>query len=261
VKVTQCCQFFVRSRADVFISSSVRAPGGFILLLAACFSCMATHPITPSTKSKVSGIETQSIDVHSRDQKASVIERVVISPIAGSNPAEEFAMNVQVRTATEVWCERQCSDYTLAEETADGVFNLKALKKPIVGNTKPGALDVKKELRVSKSGVKKILILNVGSKGEAIDVEAVMPNDKPNFYAVPASLVRESRGGESKIFASFDDQKYELRLEGACKPPEFSADGVTAQVFLMGSLMRESNKGAEQKFFLASKIISPWSGE
>jgi len=101
----------------------------------------------------------------------------------------------------------------------------------------------------------------VGIKGEAIDVEAVMPKDKPNFYAIPAVLTRESLGGESKIFASFDDKKYELRLEGSCKAPEFSADGVPAQVFLMGSLMRESNKGAELDFFLASKIISPWSGE
>jgi hypothetical protein len=162
----------------------------------------------------------------------------------------------------EIWCERLCSEFSLQTESVTSpqgaIQRFVAVKKPIQGNTNPGMLNVKKDLRGAVAETKHIVIENVGVKGNSVVVDEVISGDKKNFYAVPMKLSVTVADGP--IIGAFMDKKVTIKLAPGVERPEIAQGADPLRAFVMGTLINAAaGDAAATDVFMATKIITPWS--
>jgi hypothetical protein len=192
--------------------------------------------------------------------KPQIIERLIIKP--KSLPLASFGgLRIEVRSESEIWCERRCSEFSLLEETTDGgSLRLSAVKKTLMGHTTPGVLDVQQDLEMFGSARKKLEIMNVGVKGERVTLSpADFDEVHPNFFALPMTISNVMSKGSKIHKARFDDRDVEILLAPGCILPDAGPVKVEHQAFVMGSYFEERvNAVGEKGVFIAKKIIYPW---
>ncbi len=192
--------------------------------------------------------------------KPQIIERLIIKP--KSLPLISLGgLRIEVRSESEVWCERRCSQFSLLDEAADGdSLRLSAVKKTLMGHTTPGVLDVQQDLEALGTARKKLDIMNVGLKGERVALSVYdFDEDHPNFFAMPMTLSKVMLKGRQIDKARFDDRDVEILLAPGCFWPDAGRLKAGAQAFVMGSYFGERvNQFGEKGVFVAKKIIYPW---
>lgn len=194
--------------------------------------------------------------------KPQVLQWVIITPSTPAAGDGAFAWNVDLRSGMEIWCERLCSEFSLQTDsvaTPQGqIQRLVAVKKTIQGNTSPGMLNVKKDLRGAVAETKHIVIENVGVKGNSVVVDDVISGDRTNFYAVPMKLSVAVADGP--IMGAFMDKKVTIKLAPGVERPEIVQGADPLRAFVLGTLINAaSGDAAATDVFVASSIIAPWS--
>ena len=192
--------------------------------------------------------------------KPQIIERLIIKP--KSLPLPSFGgLRIEVRSESEIWCERRCSEFSLLEETTDGdSLRLSAVKKTLIGHTTPGVLDVQQDLEPFGSARKKLEIMNVGVKGERVTLSLADFNEvHPNFFALPMTISSVVLKGSKIHKARFDNRDVEILPALGCVLPDAEPIKAGFQAFVMGSYIDERVNAFGQKgVFIAKKIIYPW---
>jgi hypothetical protein len=198
-----------------------------------------------------------------------VLHWVVVKPSSTASglthleaPQGVFAWDVELKTASEIWCERRCSEFTVDDSEISGVRSLKAIKVSTLGNTTPGMLNVQRKITGDRSKITKVTLQNVGIMGQTITIEDVIDRDHPNFYAVPMMLGKHPSGTRALLQGEFDGRVIDIRHAPADVEATVSRSAVAQQGFVMGSLITTKNAdGKEMSLFDAVKIIMPWSGD
>jgi hypothetical protein len=192
--------------------------------------------------------------------KPQIIERLIVRP--KSLPLQNIrGLNLEIRSESEVWCERRCSQFSLSDEPGEAdSIRLSAVKRTLVGLTTPGILDVQRDLEDFGTARKKLEILNVGLKGEHIALSVEDFNEgHPNFFALPMVLSQIVVKGVQFKKARFDQRDVELLLAPGCTWPNLGRTSSLSQAFVMGSYFEErTNSLGEKGVFIARKIIYPW---
>jgi len=231
----------------------------FLTLQAIFTSCRATAP-KAAPKEVIEDLESDRTSPNVLKQQ--VLERVIIEPkwsdvVNGSN-----LLNLEMKSSSEVWCESNCSEFSILEVAKTDSLSLGAVKRPIRGNTTPGVLDVRREFsRVTVVG-KRIEILNVGRPGETVVLEPDYFNEeRPNFYALPMELSVTGAADSSLVLGKFDEKEVEIDLGNLVIGSDLNGESKPKTAFVMGSLMEPSlHKTSGRRIFRATKIIYPWTG-
>lgn len=183
-----------------------------VLVFSSCTSCQ-------TTKKKDATLQSADASVAPEKKSATPAAESHDEPITylgiQSTP-DGFA--IALRSELEIFCERLCSEFRLVEDNTDGVLTYKATRTPVPGNVQPSRLMEDRTPKTKGSGIKKIIVKNVGKLGNDLVVTDVMTEGKTLFYAVDAVLTPAlAIGGESSGYrvafegktldATFDDQK------------------------------------------------------
>lgn len=109
-------------------------------------ACRGTAPESVVTDTQRSPISSVIGADSAQAAKPQIIERLIIKP--KSLPLHSLGgLRIEVRSESEVWCERRCSQFSLLDEATDGdSLRLSAVKKTLMGHTTPGMLDVQQDL-------------------------------------------------------------------------------------------------------------------
>jgi hypothetical protein len=245
-----------------------------VLLMVVCASCRTTSPRasalhegSPATASVADATIGKAVLPAYQPPsglKPQILQWVVVNLSSPAAADGEFAWNVDLRSGMEIWCERLCSEFSLQTDLVTtpqgGVQRLVAVKKSIQGNTSPGMLSVKKDVRGKRADAKQVLIENVGIQGNSVVLDDVISGDKTNFYAVPMKLSVAVADGT--LLGEFMDRKVVIKLAPGVEKPKVSKDTEPLTAFVMGTLLKATSGNAKGTGeFLASKIITPWSGD
>jgi hypothetical protein len=225
----------------------------------AVFSCRTAQPKSSALRSDDNVSQAGQFPATGKPE---VLQWVIATPAKIGEAAGYGVWNLDLRTSSEVWCERRCSKFDLVE-TLDGDFNnLQVVKTPILGKTSPGMLSVNKEIPSGTgASAKKVRLSNVGIVGNSVVLEDVITKDRPNFYAVPMIVWSRMDGAKSTLNGEFVGKKFQIRLDpGAVEPVGIVKDAEPTPAFVMGSMVKESGAdGKSTEVFIATKIISPWA--
>ena len=232
-------------------------------ILAGCASCRTTSPEGATLREDAPAPGQVILPAYQAPVglKPQILQWVVINPTSPAAADGEFAWNVDLRSGMEIWCERLCSEFSLQSEsvpTPGGVIQrFVAVNKPIQGNTSPGMLNLKKDLRGTVAETKHIVIENVGVKGNNVVVDEVISGDKKNFYAVPMKL--SVAVAEGPLLGGFMDKTVVVKLAAGAEKPEVVQGAEPVKAFVMGTLIKAAPGDAQATdVFLATKIITPW---
>ncbi len=223
-------------------------------------ACRGSVPASNVTSVEGAPVGPASVNPSSEAAKPQIIERLIIKP--KSLPLSSVRdLNIEVRSESEVWCERRCSQFSLLDEAVDeNSLRLSAVKKTLIGHTTPGVLDVQQDLGAFGSAQKKLEIMNVGLKGERVVLSvADFDDDHPNFFALPMTLSKVILKGRQIYKARFDNRDVELLVDPGCAWPDLERTTAGSQAFVMGAYFEaRSNEFGEKGVFIAKKIIYPW---
>jgi hypothetical protein len=244
-------------------------------IVAGIAGCKTTSPITKSQNSQSEPSEQSSaaaadapLLVSSTSEgapdsdsgfKPIALEWVVVKSSVTEGVDDAFTWQIYLRSAVEIFCELDCSDFKLGEKTVNGVTELTALKKTTHGNSNPGILNVRKEIRWSKDLVKTIKINNIGIMGQSIILKENFTKTNPNFYAVPMLISKPVDSSMGILRGEFSGKKVEIRLEAGVETPKLGLEPESA--FVLGNLTsNNSSDPGNYEEFHASKILLPWNG-
>jgi hypothetical protein len=232
--------------------------------------CQGCKTVKPTASGRPNDISPSPQPTGSQNPvTAEVLEWVIIKPAKladsppGTGPSQGlFAWDIEVRTGPEIWCERRCSEFNLEETDDTGVRILKAVKTSTLGNTKPGMLNVQKQLSGERAKISKVKLENIGTMGQSITIEDVIDSTHPNFYAVPMMLSKPQSGAKATLRGEFNGIVVEIRQVPTDAESVVTKSASPQQGFVMGSLTTEKGSdGKDVAVFNATKIIVPWTGE
>lgn len=246
----------VGSAVFFFVMSCLTAPG----------SGLSAPKAQPAAKVAPSGGEAPR-------GKPQVFQRVVLTSDGQGHDHGYQQWTVELRTASEIWCERQCSKFELKEIASDGFTDLLAVKIPVTGNTTPGMLSIKKKLKIDrvhgetqkKPGKRvqheKFRILNVGRIGLTVTLDDVIAQGQENFYAVPMLVSSKIQGSQMIFSGVFDGRTIALNIDALDRETLASLQGdKPVSAFVMGSLMQKSDElGKPNERMIVSQVIAPWT--
>lgn len=223
-------------------------------------ACRGTVPESDVTETQRSPIGPVAVADSAEAAKPQIIERLIIKPKSLPLPSLG-GLRIEVRSESEIWCERRCSEFSLMDEATDGdSLRLSAVKKTLIGRTTPGVLDVQQDLETFGSARKKLEIMNVGVKGERVTLSLADFNEvHPNFFALPMTISNVTFKGSKIHKGRFDNRDVEILPAPGCVWPDAGPAKAKYQAFFMGSYFEERlNSFGEKGVFIAKKIIYPW---
>ena len=223
-------------------------------------SCRGTLPESSVTDVPQSPVGPLAANPSLESAKPQIIERLIIKPKSLPLPSLG-GLRLEIRSESEIWCERRCSEFSLLDEVTDGdSIQLSAVKKTLMGHTTPGVLDVQRDLETFGSARKKLEIMNVGVKGERVTLSlADFDEVHPNFFALPMTISNVMFKGSKIHKARFDNREVEILPAHGHRWPDADHSKATYQAFVMGSYFEERvNAFGEKGVFIAKKIIYPW---
>jgi len=245
---------------------SNHVPGFFgvltVVALAACASCKSTLPKSVGTLVDESRREAAPTPAPAPKEIPQMFQWIIVKPSTTPFAEGEFAWDVEAKTGGEIWCERMCSKFKLDEKEDGDTLSLAAIKTPVPGNTNPGMLDTRKDLRGSRGKIAKVRFQNVGKMGEAVTVEDFIDKDHPNLYAVPVMISKSTVGPTPYIRGELVGKVMEVRIDPKDMPEGLVLNAEPVSAFLIGSVISgKAPDGAETQVFVARKVIAPWSGD
>lgn len=230
-----------------------------MVVLLAGQSCKTLAPNAQVTQAD--SITNKELSPGSKSS-SEILQWVVVKASVHPNAEGEFSWDVDIRTGAEVWCERRCSEFRLEETDESGTRALKAIKNSILGNSKPGMLNVQKQIKGDRSKIAKVKLENIGMMGQSVTIEDVIDQAHPNFYAVPMLISKSAAGSKASLRGEFGGNFVEIRQVEPDVEAAVVKNTEPQPGFVMGSLVVEKNAdGKELSVFNASKILYPWAGE
>lgn len=230
------------------------------VLTVKMLACRGTVPASNVTAVDRAPVGPASANPSFEETKPQIIERLIIKP--KSLPLSSVRdLNIEVRSESEVWCERRCSQFSLLDEAGDeNSLRLSAVKKTLIGHTTPGVLDIQQDLGSFGSARKKLEIMNVGLKGESVVLSVTdFDEDHPNFFALSMTLSNITLKGVKVHKGRFDNSEFEVLLAPGSAWPDFVPSNTGSVAFVMGSYFETRlNDFGEKGVFVAKKIIYPW---
>ena len=228
--------------------------------LSCCSSIKQTLPAQTAKLGEKNTNEPVS-QVEQKNAKPQVFRRIVAKisgPMADQN---EVVFEIQAQTATEIFCENICSDFSLEQKAEGNVLKLTATKVSRYGNTSPSMLDVIVKIKNDQSKGQKIALSHVGVKGETVVLQDYFIKGVTNFYAIPAKMTKSMIANAPQYTAEIEGKRIEVRFEGQDFAKKIAAAGHdSVQAFIFGSLLTEKTaKGRDILYFSARKVIVPWS--
>lgn len=230
------------------------------VLAGSLASCRGTIPESIVTDTEQSHVVPTVTANPTKVAKPQIIERLIIKP--KSLPLVSVrSLNIEVRSESEVWCERRCSQFSLLDEPGEAdSLRLSVVKRTLAGNTTPGVLDLRQDLDTFGPARKNLEVMNVGVKGERVALSVdYFDQNHPNFFALPMSLSHAVVREQQIRKARFDDRDVEILLAPGCAWPDLGPVKAESQAFVMGTYLEERmNSLGQRGVFVAKKIIYPW---
>lgn len=182
---------------------------------------------------------------------------IVVEPGRDSS-GSSLSYHIDAESPVELWCETSCSKFSLVDSKEGDAYVVQAIRIPQKNNTQPSQLKVeKKKIVGTKEDLKKIILKNVGKKGDDVVLQEEISDRYPNFYAVmgvlkPAMAI----GGESP--------GYQITFAGKTMDAAVSDGAIISQIqskpeglkgFVRGSVVqKEGTERGTYSVFLVRSI-------
>jgi hypothetical protein len=184
-------------------------------------SCHSASNHTTSDPAN-SSVKSRAKDAQGKSFPAEFTYVSVSDVKLGADP-KVISVDVQLKSALEVFCENRCSKFQLAEETIGSDLVFVVSKQPIVGNTSPSLLDLKKTISVDISKTFRMVFKNSGRSENQVTVDLSSLKEGESFVAAFGEFKKSMAiGGESS--------GYTITIGGKSLDAVFGDKDLAAQV-------------------------------